>query len=399
MLYRTMPGNGDRLSVLGFGCMRLPMKEGHIDEERATRQLRHAIDSGVNYVDTAWTYHGGQSEVFLGRSLSGGYREKVRIATKLPAFLVESRSDMDRFLDRQLERLKTSFIDYYLLHSLNGALWDNLERLGVLDFIDRAKRDGRISNAGFSFHGALVDFKRMVEAYPWQFCQIQYNFLDEEYQAGTEGLKFASSRGLGVIVMEPLRGGNLGQPEAPGPVAEIWDRAPVRRTPAEWALRWVWNHPEVTVLLSGMNEESHIEENLSIAGQALPGSLSGEELSLVGEAALKYRQLMKIGCTSCGYCMPCPSGVAIPSCFEIYNKLHLFGNTREALMLYAMRHGGVLRKGATNFASQCVECGLCLEKCPQGLPIPALLKQVAAELEIPGLEDRVSEMRKALHAE
>ena len=399
MLFRTMPSNGDRLSILGFGCMRLPMAEGRIDEARGTCQIRQAIDEGVNYIDTAWPYHAGESEPFLGRVLSDGYREKVRLATKLPSFLVEIPADMDRFLDAQLYRLKTQRIDYYLLHSLTGPLWDHLERLGVLRFLDRAKEDGRITNAGFSFHGTPGDFERIVDAYPWQFCQIQYNFLDEEYQAGTRGLEYAASRGLGVIVMEPLRGGNLAMPEAPSSVAAVWNEAPVKRTPAEWALRWVWNHPEVTVVLSGMNDETHIEENLTIAGEALPGSLTVEELALVKRAAHKYEELMKVGCTGCGYCMPCPAGVAIPSCFEVYNKMYLSGNIPEALALYAMRNSGILRKGVPSYASQCVECGQCLAKCPQNLPIPALLKQVAAELEVPGLEERVARARKMLNME
>jgi len=227
MLYRTMPGNGDRLSILGFGCMRLPVQEGQIDEVRAQNQLRQAIDCGVNYIDTAWPYHAGESEPFLGRALSGGYREKIRLATKLPSFLVETAADMPRFLDAQLDRLKTRLIDYYLLHSLTSPLWDHLEALGVRDFLEKAKREGRIANAGFSFHGTPSDFERIVDAYPWQFCQIQYNILDEEYQAGTRGLRYAASKGLGVIVMEPLRGGLLGMPNQPPAVAGIWDSAPV----------------------------------------------------------------------------------------------------------------------------------------------------------------------------
>jgi hypothetical protein len=397
MLYRTMPKNGDRLSVLGFGCMRLPAKEGRIDEQRATRQVRYAIDAGVNYIDTAWPYHAGESESFLGRALADGYREKVRLATKLPSFLAEKPEDLDRFLNTQLSKLKTDHIDYYLLHTLTGALWDHLETLGVRDFLDRAKSDGRIVNAGFSFHGTAEDFIRIVDAYPWEFCQIQYNFLDEEYQAGTKGLEYAASKGLGVIVMEPLRGGNLGLPEAPPSIAGIWAESPTRRSPAEWALRWVWNHPQVTVVLSGMNEEAHIDENLRLAGRASPGSLTTEELALVKRAAEKYKELMKVGCTGCGYCMPCPAGVAIPACFEVYNKMHLFGNTQEALYMYAMRMSGILRKGSSGYASQCIECGQCLEKCPQHLPIPALLKTVVEELETPGLEDRVARARKMLN--
>ena len=209
MLYRKPPHTGDELSILGFGCMRLAQKDGRIDEDRAARQIRHAIDRGVNYVDTAWPYHGGESEPFVGRALAGGYRERVKLATKLPAWLVKNRADMDRFLDAQLQRLATSRIDYYLVHALDGGHWDSISALGVAEFLDRAKSGGRIVNAGFSYHGNREDFKRVVDAYPWEFCQIQYNYLDEDLQAGAEGLKYAASKGLGVIVMEPLRGGVL----------------------------------------------------------------------------------------------------------------------------------------------------------------------------------------------
>lgn len=294
MLYRKIPENGDELSILGFGCMRLPLKEGKIDEERAREQLRYAIGHGVNYVDTAWPYHMGESEPFVGRALADGYREKVKLATKLPSWTVKSREDMDRILNVQLERLRTDHIDYYLVHGLVGALWDKMEKLEVLSFLDKAKADGLIVNAGFSFHGSVEDFKRIVDAYPWTFCQIQYNFLDEKNQAGTEGLKYAASKGLGVIIMEPLRGGKLTYPIPPA-VQEIWDEAPVKRTPAEWSLRWIWNHPEVTVVLSGMNEELHIEENLKIAGEAYPNSLTEAELQLVSKVEQKYRGLMKTG--------------------------------------------------------------------------------------------------------
>jgi predicted aldo/keto reductase-like oxidoreductase len=239
MLYRKIPKNGDELSALGFGCMRLSIKEdGTIDEKRATSQLHYAIDHGINYIDTAWMYHRGQSEPFLGRALADGYREKVKLATKLPSWIVESREDMDNLLNAQLEKLQTDYVDYYLLQGLVGETWDKLEAFGVIDFLDKAKSDGRIINAGFSFHGPTDDFKRIVDAYPWIFCQIQYNFMDEKNQAGTEGLEYAASKDLGIIVMEPLRGGNLTN-RVPPEVKEIWNEASVKRTPAEWALRWV----------------------------------------------------------------------------------------------------------------------------------------------------------------
>ncbi len=380
MLYRSVPKNGDNLSILGFGAMRLAQKGEQIDEERATQQLRHAIDRGVNYVDSAWPYHAGECEPFLGRALSDGYRSKVKLATKLPSWLVKSREDMDFFLDAQLKRLNTDHLDYYLLHALNGHLWDTLDALNVIDFLTKAKTSGRILNAGFSFHGNLDDFKRIVDAYPWEICLIQYNYLDENNQAGKEGLRYAAAKEMGVFVMEPLRGGNLGRPVPPPAVDVLWKEAKQQRTPAEWALRWVWNHPEVTMVLSGMNEEAHIDQNIAIAENALPNSLAADELALVERVAKTYVDIMKISCTGCGYCQPCPEDVAIPTCFEIYNNLHMFGSKKEAPFSYVMRAGGII-SGAPGYASQCVECGDCLEKCPQQLNIPELLEKVAQALE------------------
>lgn len=381
MLYRTMPKNGDILSALGFGCMRLPMLDGKVDEARAIAQIRSAIDGGVNYMDTAWPYHHGESEIVLGKALRDGYREKVKVATKLPSWLVQDRADMDRYLNAQLERLGVSCIDYYLVHALDGPLWDTVHGLGVLEFLDAAKADGRIVNAGFSFHGLAEDFRRIIDAYPWVFCQIQYNYLDETYQAGTEGLRYAAGKDIGVIIMEPLRGGNLGLVTAPPAVQAIWDESPVRRTPVEWALRWIWNHPEVTVVLSGMNEEAHIAENLAIAGSARAGTMTPQELELVARASDKYRELMKVRCTGCGYCMPCPMGVSIPMCFETYNKMHMFGNIAEGKFLYALRMSGEIGGEGPGYASQCVSCGQCMENCPQHIAIPDVLAELAAELE------------------
>ncbi len=393
MLYRKVPKTGDELSILGFGCMRLASKEdGSIDEERAIKQVRYAIDQGVNYVDTAWPYHMGESEPFLSRALADGYRSKVKIATKLPSFLVESREDMDKFLNAQLEKLKTDQIDYYLLHYLVGDLWDNLNKMGVAEFLDNAKADGQIKNAGFSFHGHGTDFNGIVDGYDWDFCMIQYNFLDEKNQAGTAGLAYAASKGLGVMIMEPLRGGLLTNP-VPPEVKEIWDLAPVKRTPAEWALRWIWNHPEVTVVLSGMNEESHVEENIAVADQAYPDSLTEKELDLIGQAEQKYHELMKVGCTGCRYCMPCPAAVNIPLCFEIYNNKYLSGNPDEAKFYYVVRLSGLVTAGDPEFASQCIECEKCLEKCPQHIDIPSMLHALNEELGGPDLDQRITMAR------
>jgi len=361
--------------------MRLPMVDNKIDEKRAIAQIRQAIDDGINYLDTAWPYHDGQSEPVLGKALRDGYREKVKVATKLPTWLVKSREDMDTFLNAQLERLGTDHIDYYLIHALSGPSWETIKQLGVEDFLDTARKDGRIINPGFSFHGLQEDFQPIVDGYPWVFCQIQYNLLDTDFQAGTKGLQYAASQGLGVVIMEPLRGGNLGLPMAPPAIAEIWARAETKRTPVEWALRWVWNHPGVTVILSGMNNEAHIRENLTIADQAEPNSLTGKELSLITQVAATYRELMQVGCTGCGYCLPCPAGVQIPTCFDWFNKMHMFGNVQEAKRLYDTFAKGEVLQRESGLASQCVECGLCLEKCPQQIEIPEMLKRVVAELE------------------
>ncbi len=392
MLYRTMPKNGDVLSALGFGAMRFQLLEnGTVDEPRAIAQLRSAIDQGVNYVDTAYPYLGGQSEYIVGRALKDGYREKVKIATKLPRWLVEKREDMDRFLDEQLKKLDVDTIDYYLVHALDGKSWDIMVELGIGDFLDKAIADGRIINAGFSFHGVGEDFTRIVDAYPWVFCQIQYNFLDTENQAGTRGLKYAASKDIGVIIMEPLRGGNISLPVAPPEVQKIWDTAEVKRSPVEWALRWVWNAPEVTLVLSGMNEEAHIEQNLAIADQAAVNSLTEAELALVDNVAAKYAELMEVGCTGCGYCVPCPAAVKIPFCFEKLNHLHMFKDEMSARYQYAVLLSNFMG-GESGYASQCVECGECVEKCPQNIDIPEALKQVVDELE----SDNMEEMAKGV---
>lgn len=377
MLYRKVEKTGDELSILGFGCMRLPGGEAKIDEERATRQIRYAIARGVNYIDTAYPYHLGTCEPFLGRALAGGYREKVKLATKLPHWIINSPENMESIFLSQLERLNTERIDYYLLHALDDKVWEKLHGLGVLGFLDRAREEGRIVNNGFSFHGGIEAFKEIAKAYDWDICQIQYNFLDRENQAGTEGLEYAAAAGLGVVVMEPLRGGNL-VGKIPPEVKAIWDEADIRRTPAEWALRWVWDRPEVSVVLSGMNEEDQIDENLRIADEAYPRSLTEKELRLVGRAEETYRGLMKVGCTGCRYCMPCPEGVNIPGCFEVYDRKHLFGD-KQAETAYMIRFGEV--SGWPSHASLCNQCGSCEELCPQHLSIPALLQDVAEEFE------------------
>lgn len=374
MLYRKMKRSNLPLSVLGFGCMRLPVREDcTIDEPSATAMLRYAIDHGVNYVDTAYPYHQGQSEPFVGRALRDGYREKVQLATKLPSWLITSRGDMDRFLDEQLDRLQTDRIDFYLVHGLNRPFWDNLSSLGVAGFLDDAIADGRIRYAGFSFHDELPLFREIVDAYDWTFSQIQYNFMDEAYQAGTDGLRYAAEMGLDVMVMEPIRGGSLAT-DVPA-IREIWDRAQVRRSPAGWALRWVWNHPEVTVVLSGMSTMEQVVENIRFAGEGRPGSLTPEEETLFYEVAEEYRARITIPCTGCGYCRPCDAGVDIPSCFEAYNLAKMYDAPEQAKTNYLMATGGIF--GPPSHASLCEECGKCEEECPQKITIRDRLKEVA----------------------
>jgi hypothetical protein len=281
---------------------------------------------------------------------------------------------MDRFLDQQLERLQTDHIDFYLVHGLSGEMWKKLSQLGVAEFLEAALADGRIKHAGFSFHDEAPAFKPIVDAYDWSFCQIQYNFMDEQNQAGTDGLKYAADRGLGIVVMEPLRGGMLTK-DIPS-INQIWRKAPVQRNLSEWALRWVWNHPEVTVVLSGMSSFEQVRQNVAYAESGLPNSLLQEELGLFREAEIEYKKRIKVPCTGCRYCMPCPSNVSIPECFEMYNQGCMFDAPDVASVNYNIVMGGMLT-GSPGFASQCQECGDCEEKCPQGILIREHLKKVA----------------------
>jgi predicted aldo/keto reductase-like oxidoreductase len=384
MRYRSMTSTGDSLSILGYGAMRLPQKGGRIDEQRAARQLLSAIDRGVNYVDTAVPYHMGASEPFLGRTLRDGYREKVHLATKLPHWHVRTREDMDTALGSQLDRLRTDRIDYYLVHNLAVLSWNRLKEGGFEDFVRKTKADGRIRHIGFSSHCGRDDFQRILDDFPWEFCQIQLNYLDEESQAGLAGLEYAHARGVGVVVMEPLRGGGLGQARSPE-VRSLWDTAPVKRTPAEWALRWVWNRPEVSVVLSGMNEEAHIDENLRVAGEARPESLSEIEIALISSVRDAWRRTLKVGCTGCRYCMPCPQGVDIAGCFLSYNNAHMggVGILGSRAISYISIVGGAFSKASPGYASRCIQCGKCATACPQHIEIPRLLMEVKRDFEGP----------------
>jgi len=392
MQYRTVPKNGDKLSALGFGTMRLPLKGENVDEERAITQIRFAIDNGVNYVDSAPPYHGGESEKVLGKALLGGYREKVKIATKLTPFLLGKAEDMDKMLSLQLKKLQTDHIDYYLLHGLEEESWKKLLGFGVFEFLEKAKADGKIVNLGFSFHGSLETFKEIVDAYDWVMCQILYNFLDKKLQAGTKGLKYAASKNLAVMIMEPLRGGTLAE-KLPDKVKQFYDAAKIQRSPAEWGLRWVWNHPQVTLALSGMNDEKHVVENIKAAESALPCSMKRGELAVIKNVAESFRRLMKVPCTGCQYCMPCPYGVNIPSNFRIYNDYYMFGDEQKSRAMYAMMLMGGLT-GKRSDASLCKECKKCNARCPQHIEIPQELKSVLNDLGGPKTE-AIFAMRKS----
>ena len=378
MQYRRVPKNGDELSALGFGAMRLPTKRGKIDDERATKQIRYAIDHGVNYIDTAVPYHQGGSEPFLGRALQDGYREKVKIATKLPPWKVTCREDMDTILDSQLQRLQTDHIDYYLLHGISAGDWKRLCGLGVLEFLESAKAAGKIVNSGFSYHGDRKTFREIIDAYPWVFCQIQYNFLDENTQAGTDGLHYAASKGIAVIIMEPLRGGRLAN-KLPKEVNRIYRDATPKRSAAAWALRWVWDHPEVTVVLSGMNDESQIAENIQTCDETSPDAMSPAEHEVIGKAAGVFRRQIKVGCTGCAYCMPCPAGVNIPECFRLYNDFYMEGTS--SLMTRVFYGLQLLDgRGVPSHAALCKNCGKCVKACPQHIAVPDELKKVSKTL-------------------
>lgn len=396
MIVKENKKNKDQLSILGFGCMRFPTKGGWVDEDRTIKMIRNAIDAGVNYFDTAYFYHNGKSESLLGDALTGGYREKVKIATKLPPFMVSSLEGGKKIFATQIRKLKTDYIDYYLLHMLTDkATFDRIVSLGVMEWLEELKREGTIRNIGFSFHGSKMDFEQIVQAYPWDICQIQYNYLDENNQATKSGLQLANSLGIPVVIMEPLRGGRLVN-NLPLEVIKIFENYDEKRTPAEWALRWIWNHPEVNVVLSGMSDETQLEENVRIASDAKSNSLSSEELEIFERVKEVMLEKTKIPCTSCGYCMPCPFGVDIPGCFASYNDKYLLGLKRNRWQY--MQTLGVLSK-QPGYASICKECGKCEKYCPQKIQIPKQLNIVKKEMELPFFKQIVRITRKLTKVE
>lgn len=377
MKYRRFGKLDWMVSILGFGAMRLPVVGGdmrQIDEPEAMRMIKYAIDHGVNYIDTAYMYHGGNSEVLVGKVLREGYHGKVRVATKMPIGMVRSREELNTIFEEQMRRLQVDYIDFYLMHGLDRDRWRKIYDLNVLDWAERKVDEGRIGYLGFSFHDEFEVFKEIVDGYSgWTFCQIQYNYLDTESSRrspGTRGLKYAASRGLAVVVMEPIRGGLLAIPPPPE-VRAVFDEAGVKRTPVQWALLWVWNHPEVSVALSGMSRFEQVVDNIATASIAEPGILSEEELHIIEKVRSMYLKYGFIGCTGCRYCMPCPRGVDIPTILRYMNRMLMAegGEERRIIEEY-YREVPEDKRG-----DRCARCGECEKKCPQKLPIRELIRR------------------------
>jgi uncharacterized protein len=374
MLYRQLGKTGIDISILGYGCMRLPVIDHmpeKIDYPEATRLLHYAIENGVNYVDTAYFYHSsvfgqrGVSEPFVGEALSGGWRKKVHLATKMPLLLVRNKGQMEAFLNEQLERLKTDYLDFYLLHALNGETWDRMRNLGVIEFLDRKKAEGKFRFPAFSFHGKAEDFIRICNEYEWAFAQIQYNYMDIDFQAGLKGLKYAVEKGIGLVVMEPLKGGKLAQ-KLPSEITSVLNTSRIKRSPAEWALRYVWNEPGVSGLLSGMNSMQQVEENIRVADSGIVESLGKEELMMFDTLRNVMNSKIKADCTACRYCMPCASGVDIPNVLDAINIAAFWNDPNPWLTGYFSINGK---------ADKCTACRECEEVCPQELPISTLMKE------------------------
>ena len=397
MVKRLVKKNGDEIFPLGIGAMRLPTKNNSIDRESAQEFILYAIENGVNYIDTAYAYHGGESESFLGDllSLSGSdgvkYRDKIKLSTKLHSWMVRSREDMDAFLNEQLRKLQTDFIDYYYVHSVDLSTILRLKDLGLYEFLEKAKADGKISNIGFSYHGSPHEFKTLIDDFPWDMVLVQYNYLDVNAQAGIRGIQYAYENDIAVFVMEPLKGGLLAG-ELPLEVSALFDEVDSSKSSVDWALSWVFNQKEITCVLSGMGSLDQMKENMAIAERVEIDSLSDDELDVLDKAQGIFNSMMKINCTGCGYCLPCPKGVNIPDCFNVYNEKYLFnkkafGVLPHAMVNYYMVVGGITNKQAS--AGLCNHCGRCKRLCPQSIDIPNELDRVKSEFELLGFNYQI----------
>ena len=385
MKYRKLGSTGFKVSALGLGCMRLPTKKImplQVDNTKSIRLIKSAVDKGINYIDTAWVYHFGASEKVVGIALENGYREKVHLVTKSPLFMVNKTEDFDKFLNKQLRRLQTDYLDTYLFHAMNKSGLEKIKKYHLIDKMLQAKKNGKIKYIGFSFHDTLPVFKEIVDYYDWDIVQIQYNYMDTAIQATTEGLKYAAGKGMAVVIMEPLKGGKLANP--PAEALKIIKKSRIKRSPVDWAFQYLWNLPEVSVVLSGMGSVKMLNENCDSADKSGIGSLNEEDLAVIETLTQIYRKNILVPCTSCKYCLPCPSGVNIPQNFAIINNLAL-ENSKLRRWLYKRdykkmaNHSKKLNKDKSNGnASLCINCGICLEKCPQNINIPVELKKINA---------------------
>jgi predicted aldo/keto reductase-like oxidoreductase len=398
MKYRKMGSLDWDVSVLGFGAMRLPTKQvkddktgemkSVVEEDEATKMIRHAIDNGVNYIDTAYPYHGGESEVVVGKALKDGYREKVHLTTKLPMWMVKKTGDFDEYLNQQIERLQTN-PDIYLFHGLNKHRLETVKNLNLIKKMEKAKEKGLIKHIGFSFHDKYEVFKEIIDFYNWDCCQIQYNYLDIDYQAGTKGLEYAGRKNIAVIVMEPIRGGKLAIPddqlESKPEINVALETSKIKRTMADWALQFVWNHKEVSVILSGMSKMQHVIENVDSANNSGVNSLTGDELNTINELRKAYEKFLVVPCTSCGYCIPCPNDVSIPTVLRLLNEVAYWGESRRQMITYFYNYSAKTQedieerrsKGEeiSGAATLCIQCGECLDKCPQQIEIPDFMEK------------------------
>jgi predicted aldo/keto reductase-like oxidoreductase len=376
--YRQIGLTKEKVSALGFGCMRLPTLDRkpsseEIDEKETVRMLRYAIDNGVNYIDTAYTYHNGKSEKVVGNALQDGYREMVLLTTKMPIWLVEKSSDFDRFLHEQLSRLKTDSLDIYLLHNLKKETYHHLLKLGIFSWAEKAIDKGLFRYFGFSCHEPFSIFKDFIDSYDrWSITQIQYNYMNEDVQAGTKGLKYAAEKEIGVVIMEPLLGGTLANPHPE--ILSLLNQANPQRSPVDWALQWLWNKPEISTVLSGMNSFEQVQQNINSANHSGANSLRSEELDTISKVQSKYSSMNPIPCTKCGYCMPCPNQVDIPRNFELFNTAMVFNQVNLNRNIYQNIFPEEMH------ASSCIQCGICEEKCPQNIPIRDWLIKVEKAL-------------------
>jgi len=380
MQYRKFGKLDWKVSALGFGAMRLPVigeDQSKIDEAEAIKMIRYAADRGVNYIDTAYLYHMGRSEVLVGKALKDGYRKKMRVATKLPARMVEKAEDFDRIFNEQLKRLDIDMIDFYLLHGLNKEGWVKVRDFGVLKWAEEQMAKGRIGRLGFSFHDTYDVFKEIVDAYDnWVLSQVLYNYMDVDDQAGRKGVEYAAGKGLAVVVMEPLRGGRLAKDPPPPPVARVIKNAKRSMNGVEWAFQWVWSQPEISLALSGMSAMPQVVENVKIADRSRPGFYTAEDLEVIDKIKAAYKSLSPIPCSGCRYCQPCPNKVEIPRVFQIYNDAVMYDDMKSGQFMY----NGPFGIPQDQRADQCVDCGECLEKCPQNIDIPEWLKKAHAAL-------------------